>query len=178
VHTVALHLKETVEMALHLLLVGFVRIATLLDLRCRLALEKNKKTKGEVMSKNYLVVINSMGLEIIPDYDSWNLNEYVDDMPERFFIKGEYDEIMWKKMVEHFPNIEEAQKVLCMDDVNTSMPIEMLEYAEELIHKYLGNLAEDWAHNELTNLSEHVKEVEKYKDNIGAFYGVSGKDFQ
>lgn len=130
------------------------------------------------MSKNYLVVINDMGLEIIPDYDSWNLNEYVDDMPERFFIKGEHDEIMWKKMVERFPDIEETQKVLCMDDVNTNMPIEMLEYAEELIHKYLGNLAEDWAYNELTNLSEHVKEVEKYKNNIGAFYGVSGKDFQ
>jgi hypothetical protein len=131
------------------------------------------------MENNYLVLIADFGLRIVPDYDGWNLNEYVDEYTkESLTIPLEVGEAIWNDMLKKFPNIEEDYKVVCIEDVNDEMEADILNYADELIAKYYGKVADNWALKELENLSEHKKDIESYKKSIYGFHGVSRKDFE
>lgn len=131
------------------------------------------------MANNYLVVINEFGLKVVPDYDGWDLNDYVDEYTmESLPIPSEVGEVIWNDMVKEFPNIEEDYKVVCIEDIDTSMEVDIIDYAEKLIEKYYGVIADNWALKELERLSEHARDVEMYKKNVYGFHGVSRKDFE
>jgi hypothetical protein len=127
--------------------------------------------------KHYEIVIDEMGLSIYPDYEGWDLGDYVEEYDYEYLrLPEEVNVFIWEKVVERFPDVEDTWEIYEVHDVHNEMPEELLEFVEELIDTHYGKVINKWARNEIESLSEHVKEVEKYKNNIETFYGVSKKD--
>lgn len=124
--------------------------------------------------RNYVVLFD-WGMKIVPDYDSWGLSEYVEDAydMERLDLPEELSEMIFEELKEKFPNIEEDYEIYYLEDLDEKVEEDILEYAEELIHKHYGYVIDKWALRELEDLSENVKETKKYLNNPEGFLGLN-----
>lgn len=125
------------------------------------------------MNDNYSIDFTKYGLKITANYDE----DLSDDLYEQqFFISLDQDMFLWELMIQKFPNIEEEHKIVTIDDIDSSMPEEIQEYAEEIIEKHLGEEISKWADKEIKRNAESSADAERLRNNPYAYYGVSEKD--